>query len=64
MSPYQFEWQDGYACFSANASGYGRLVEYIKNQEEHHSRRTLKEEIKIYLDKAGIPYDDKYIFTD
>lgn len=64
FSPFKFEWQTGYACFSANASNYNNIVEYIRNQEEHHSGVSLEQETRAYLAKAGVEYDERYIFRD
>lgn len=64
LSPFKFEWQSGYSCFSANASDYGNIVEYIRNQEQHHSGVTLEQETRAYLAKAGIEFDERYIFRD
>jgi len=35
---------------------------YINNQEEHHRKRTFKEEYHALLDKFNIPYKDEYLF--
>ncbi|MDR0828488.1 MAG: IS200/IS605 family transposase, partial [Prevotellaceae bacterium] len=35
----KFYWQDGYGIFSVNPSEIDVVVEYIKNQAEHHKKR-------------------------
>ena len=57
-----FAWQDGYGAFSVSKSEEGRVVRYISNQEEHHRKRTFKEELIGLLDKHGIAYDKRYIW--
>jgi len=55
-------WQDGYAAFSMSKSADENVIQYILNQEEHHSRMTFQEELIKMLDKFQIPYDPKYVF--
>lgn len=54
-------WQDGYAAFTHSDREKDVLIEYIKNQEEHHRVRSFTEELKRLLDEAGIKYDPKYL---
>ncbi len=58
-----FAWQDGYAAFSVSLSGLDRVLDYISNQQEHHLRVMFEEELKALLDKHGIEYDDRYVFS-
>ena len=37
------------------------LIEYVKNQEEHHRHKTYKEELIELLNEHGIEYDAKYL---
>jgi len=54
-------WQTGYGAFTVSPKGKDALIEYIKNQENHHRRTTFTEELRILLDEAGIVYDPKYL---
>ena len=38
------------------------VVRYIQNQEEHHSRRTFREEYLAFLKRFEVPYNPKYVF--
>jgi len=38
----------------------GDLVEYIRNQREHHEKKSFEEEYRILIQKAGIKIDEKY----
>ncbi len=55
-------WQEGYAAFTYSIKEKDRLIEYVKNQEEHHKRITFKEEYIELLRECGIEFDEKYLF--
>lgn len=57
-----FNWQEGYAAFSYSKSQVDIVAKYILNQEEHHKKKTFKEEYLDFLHKFDIEYDDKYVF--
>jgi REP element-mobilizing transposase RayT len=59
-----FCWQDGYGAFSVSSSVLDKTVNYIRNQEEHHSKKSFKDEYKSFLDASGINYDERYAFDD
>ncbi|MBR2237261.1 MAG: transposase [Prevotella sp.] len=59
-----FAWQDGYGAFSVSPSLSEKTVNYIRNQKEHHRKRSFREEYKLFLDAYGIDYDEKYAFSD
>ena len=45
----KFQWQEGYAAFSYSKSALPKLIEYVKNQEEHHRRKKFSDEYKEFL---------------
>jgi hypothetical protein len=55
-------WQDGYGAFSYSIKAKDRLIEYVKNQEEHHKKVTFKEEYIALLKEHKIEFDDRYLF--
>jgi len=57
-----FGWQQGYGAFAVSASQVDTVVRYIRNQAEHHKRRSFEEEFVLLLKKAGIEYDPATIF--
>jgi REP element-mobilizing transposase RayT len=59
----KFSWQDGYGAFTYSRSQVDDVFRYIKNQEEHHKKSTFKQEYIKLLEKSGIEYDEKYLFT-
>ena len=58
----KFEWQEGYGAFSYSHSQMNHVYQYIANQEEHHRKKTFKEEYFDFLEKFEIEYDEKYLF--
>ena len=38
-----------------------RLIECIKNQQEHHRKESFLEEYRRLLKEAGIDFDEKYL---
>ena len=54
-------WQDGYGAFTYSYGAKNNLIEYVKNQEEHHKIRTFKEEYLELLNEHGIEFDEKYL---
>ena len=57
-----FSWQEGYRAFSYSKSHVDQVIEYIKNQEIHHRKKSFMEEYLEFLEKFEIPYDERYIF--
>ena len=57
-----FAWQEKYGAFSVSVSQLDTIVRYIKNQEEHHRKRSFKEEFLALLKKHGIKYDERYLW--
>lgn len=58
----KFEWQEGYGAFSYSHSHIGNVYKYILNQEEHHRKRTFKEEYIDMLAKFEVPFEERYLF--
>ena len=58
----KFSWQEGFGAFSYSHSQLDSVANYIRNQEEHHSRKTFREEYLELLKKFDVEYDPKYIF--
>ena len=49
----KFEWQDEYFAASVSESMLVIVRNYIKNQEEHHSKKTFQEEYDEFIRKYG-----------
>ena len=54
-------WQDRYGAFSETIEAKERLINYIKNQEEHHRTISFIEEYKTLLNEYEIEFDPKYL---
>lgn len=60
----KFEWQTGFGAFTVSQSGINNVIAYIKNQEEHHKKKTFKEEYIDFLNAYKIEFKNEYLFTD
>lgn len=60
----KFEWQEGYGAFSYSKSQVDNVINYIKNQEEHHKKESFRNEYLNFLNRFEVEYDEKYIFKD
>ena len=63
FSRFRFEWQRGYGAFTHSRSQVETVVNYILTQEEHHRKRTFREEYVDFLRKYEIEYKDEYLFN-
>lgn len=61
--PGRFEWQRGYAAFTVSVSQLEPVRSYVRNQEQHHRRKTFQEELRLMLEKHGVEYDERYLWT-
>ena len=55
-------WQDGYGAFTYSMKDKDRLIEYVKNQKEHHKRISFKEEFIELLKEHEIEFEEKYLW--
>lgn len=60
----RFRWQEGYGAFSYSHSHINMVVKYIINQEQHHKKKTFKEEYLDLLNRFSVDYDEQYILRD
>ena len=58
----RFEWQEGFGAFSYGHSQLTGIINYIRDQERHHARRTFREEYLRFLKKYEIAHDERFIF--
>ena len=54
-------WQDGYGAFTYSINEKDRLIEYVKNQQIHHFRKSFMEEYIELLREHKIDFDEKYL---
>ena len=58
----RFCWQEGFGAFSYGHSQLSDVMNYIRDQERHHARRSFRDEYLRFLKKYEIEHDEKYIF--
>tara|TARA_R110002073_G_scaffold335881_2_gene529330 strand:- start:1645 stop:2106 length:462 start_codon:yes stop_codon:yes gene_type:complete len=57
----KFSWQAGFGAFSYAKSDISNVIDYIKNQEQHHKSITFQKEYLHLLKEFNIEYDERYI---
>ncbi|MDB6126197.1 MAG: Transposase [Verrucomicrobia bacterium] len=58
----KFAWQSGYGAFAVSESNVAAVREYIANQREHHRVKTFQEEYRVFLERHGVSYDERYVW--
>lgn len=58
----KFAWQAGYGAFSVSASNVEAVCSYIANQPEHHAKVSFQDEFRAFLEKHGVPFDERYVW--
>jgi REP element-mobilizing transposase RayT len=58
----KFAWQEGYGAFSYSHSQLKNVYQYILNQEEHHAKKSFRDEYHDFLMKFEIEYKEEYLF--
>lgn len=58
----KFNWQESYGAFSYRLRDIDDICRYIANQEQHHRKKSFKEEYVELLKDFAIEYDEKYLF--
>ena len=56
-----FHWQEGYAAFTVSASARDSVRTYIAGQEEHHRKRSFREELIEFLQRSEVEFDENYL---
>ena len=54
-------WQDSYGAFTYSIREKDMIINYIKNQKEHHKVETFYDEYKRLLIENRIEFDEKYL---
>ena len=57
-----FAWQTGYGAFAVSYSNISGVRAYILNQREHHRAKSFEEEFRQFLERHGIPFDERYVW--
>ena len=59
----KFKWQEGFGAFSYGHSQLNKIIKYIDKQEEHHKKKTFKDEYFEFLNKFNVEYKKEYVFN-
>jgi len=54
-------WQEGYGAFTYSLKEKDIIINYIKNQKEHHRIETFHDEFKRLLIENGVEFEEKYL---
>jgi REP element-mobilizing transposase RayT len=64
LTSKKFEWQRGFGAFSYSHKDIKNVINYIVNQEAHHSKKTFINEYRENLNHWDVEWDEKYIFIN
>ncbi len=57
-----FHWQSGYAIFSVSQSNVEAMRTYIQNQEKHHTKQSFEDELREWLNRYEIEWNEHYVW--
>jgi REP element-mobilizing transposase RayT len=57
-----FQWQSGYAAFSVSQSSVEAVTNYIRNQAEHHAWQSFQDELREWLRRYEVDWDERYLW--
>jgi putative transposase len=57
-----FHWQGGYAAFSVSQSNVEAVRQYIRRQPEHHANQTFQDELREWLRRYEVEWDERYLW--
>jgi putative transposase len=58
----RFSWQRGFGAFSYARSQRDIVIRYILNQEQHHQKKSFRQEYLDWLNEYEVVYDERYVF--
>jgi putative transposase len=58
----KFAWQRGYGAFSVGPVDLNALIRYIDTQEAHHRKQGFQDELRSFLKKYGVAFDERYLW--
>jgi REP element-mobilizing transposase RayT len=60
--PHDFHWQAGYGAFSVSQSNVEAVRDYIRRQPEHHKKQSFQDELREWLRRYEIEWDERYVW--
>ena len=58
LLPGKFGWGRGYGAFSVAQSGAAAVAKYIANQEAHHRTKGFSDELKLFVERYELKWQD------
>jgi len=58
----RFAWQAGYGALAVSFSQIATVRRYIAGQAAHHRKITFQDEFRLFLQRHGIEYDERYLW--
>jgi REP element-mobilizing transposase RayT len=52
--------RQGYAALTYSFRDKEMIINYIKNQQEHHKKESFKEELRRLLEEQGVKIDERF----
>jgi REP element-mobilizing transposase RayT len=62
--PYFTGWAVKYCALTYAYRDKEMLINYIKNQQEHHQKESFQDEIRRFFREEGIDLDEKWFWMD
>ncbi len=63
LTKFKFNWQKGYGAFTHSHSQIDAVAKYVLNQEDHHQKKSFREEYLEMLIKFKISFKNEYVFN-
>jgi REP element-mobilizing transposase RayT len=60
--PAPFHWQGGYGAFSVSQSNLDAVREYVRPQPAHHAKQSFQDELREWLRRYEIGWDERYVW--
>jgi REP element-mobilizing transposase RayT len=57
-------WAVSFAAFTYNLNDKQTIINYIKNQKEHHKVESFEEEYRRFLSEHEVDIDERYFLQD
>ena len=57
-------WGIKYCALTYSYKERDTIIDYIKNQQEHHKKESFQDEIKQFFTEHGIDLDEKWFWSD
>ncbi|WP_300599631.1 IS200/IS605 family transposase [Niabella sp.] len=54
-------WQEGYGAFTYSIGEKDKIINYIRNQKEHHKKELFHDEFKRLLIENDIEFNEQYL---